>query len=356
MSILDEYGINTERQQAPAETQTTEATETTTENNESETIVENQAIQEQIQETTQPAQEQTTKNHNTVEANQEKPVSQFANEEIAKMNSYLTKYPEKTIDDYKALTAPVESLNEEDLLRSYLSEKEGKTKSQVEYALKNLELKESDPDFDDEFENGDSDLENLKKKGEREALLEQAKSWREEFVKSELSFDNESETTQQEQQAQEAPSIEKFIEDAKLQQQAYTDKYRTKVYEALPQLDKIDLNIQGKTVSFIPDENFKTEMRKGAEDVSQIGSEYFDETGMIKDPKGFIENNTLWANPKTRQPMIEFMIKQAIDNHIAETDKKRRNITLDDASGKVTPQSSDRGSVVDKIFRGGSSW
>lgn len=355
MSILDEYGINEARQQAPAETQTTEAQETVQENTESETVVENQAPQEQSQETTQPAQEQTTTNHNTVETTQEKPVSQFANEEIAQMNSYLTKYPEKTIDDYKALTAPIESLNEEDLLRSYLSEKEGKTKSQVEYALKNLELKESDPDFDDEFENGDSDLENLKKKGEREALLEQAKLWREEFVKSELSFDEES-TATQEQQVQEVPSIEKFIEDAKVQHQAYKEKYTTKIYEALPQLDKIDLNIQGKIVSYIPDENFKTEMRKGAEDVSQIGIEYFDETGMIKDPKGFIENNTLWANPKTRQPMIDFMIKQAIDNHIAETDKKRRNITLDDASGKVTPQSSDRGAVVDKLFNGRSGW
>ena len=91
-------------------------------------------------------------------------------------------------------------------------------------------------------------------------------------------------------------------------------------------------------------------MRKGAEDISQIGNEYFDEQSNIKDAKGFITNNTLWANPKTRQPMIDFMIEQAILNDRANTDKKRRNITLDNSNGVSIPQSSERGDVVDKIF------
>lgn len=348
MSILDEYGIKSTREESTASAETTEQIPEVT-NVEETATTDNTQEQEEVQETTQPAETQATTNQKSTDVVPEKPVSQFANEEVARIDSYLRKYPEKTIDDYKALTTPVESLNEEDLLRSYLSEKEGKTKSQIDYTLKNLELKEQDPDFDAEFENPDSDLENLKKKGDKEALVEQAKKWREEFVKSELSFDNDNQSTEQ-TASEQIPSIEKFIEDAKLQQQAYTENYRTKIYEALPTLDKIDLDINGKTVSFVPDENFKTEMRKGAEDISQIGNEYFDESANIKDAKGFITNNTLWANPKTRQPMINFMIEQAILEDRLKTDKAKRNITLDDATGKSVPQSTDRADVVDKIF------
>lgn len=346
MSILDEYGIKSGREEATA---TTEATEQTAEVNNAAEATTTDLTTEQTQETTQPAETQTTTNHNTVDAVQEKPVSQFANEEVARMNSYLTKYPEKTIDDYKALTTPVESLKEEDLLRSYLSEKEGKTKSEIDYALKQLELKEQDPDFDPEFDEDKDSLEELKKKGDRERMILEARKWHEDFVKSELNFDGDNQTTQ-EAQPSEIPSIEKFIQDAQVKHQEYTQNYLTKIYEALPQLDKIELEVGGESFSFIPDENFKTEMRKGAEDISKIGNEYFDETANIKDAKGFITNNTLWANPKTRQPMIEAMIEQAINKHIAKTDKARRNITLDDATTRSVPQSTERGDVVDKIF------
>lgn len=306
---------------------------------------------EQQEENTDPIKEEVITNQEQEIVNEEKPKSKFATEEVARIDAYLRKYPEKSLDDYKALMTPVESLQEDDLIKSYLAEKAGKTKSQIEYTLKQLELKEIDPDFDGEFENNESTLENLKKKGDREELIQKAREWREEYVKNELNFDIENQTAQgNENEA--SLSIEQFIESAKEQQQQYTQNYRTKIYEALPTLEKIELDVQGKTISFVPDENFKLEMRKGAEDISQIGNEYFDEQSNIKDAKGFIINNTLWANPKTRQPMIDFMIEQAILNDRASNDKMRRNITLDDASGKSIPQSSERGDVVDRILTG----
>jgi len=352
MSILDEYGIKSEREESTTNMQTPEVTPETpivAETTAAETT------QEQTQETTQIADTQSTTNQEPIVRTEENQVIQFANEEVAKMNSYFKKYPEKSIDDYKALTTPVEQLKEEDLLRSYLSEKEGKTKSEIEYALKQLELKEQDPDFDPEFDDDKDNLEELKKKGDRERMIQNAREWHEDFVKSELNFDGDNQPTQ-EAQPSEIPSIEKFIEDAQVKHQEYTQNYLTKIYEALPQLDKIDLEIDGKTISFVPDENFKTEMRKGAEDISKIGNEYFDETGNIKDAKGFIKENALWANPKTRQPLVDFIKEQAVNNYIAKTDKARRNITLDDATTRSVPQSAERGDVVDKIFsnkRGG---
>lgn len=352
MSILDEYDIKGSRENSAPIQEATEQTPDAT------VVAETQVpetTQEQTQETTQIADTQSTTNQDPIVRTEENQVSQFANEEVAKMNSYLKKYPEKSIDDYKALTTPVDQLKEDDLLRSYLSEKEGKTKSEIDYALKQLELKEKDPDFDPEFDEDKDSLEELKKKGDRERMILEARKWHEDFVKSELNFDGDNQATQ-EAQPSEIPSIEKFIEDAQTKHQEYTQNYLTKIYEALPTLDKIDLDVDGKKVSFIPDENFKTEMRKGAEDISKIGNEYFDESANIKDAKGFITNNTLWANPKTRQPMIDFMIEQAVLNDRAKTDKLRRNISFDDATTRSTPQSTERGDVVDKIFsrnRGG---
>lgn len=342
MSILDE--IKTSREEGssqPAEIVQEQAPEIISD--------ENASTEQQVIETIEPVVEQNITNQEPVVIAEEKPKSQFANEEVAKINAYLTKYPEKSIDDYKALTTPVESLKEDDLIRSYLSEKEGKTKSQIDYALKNLELKEDDPDFDGEFGGDDSDLENLKKKGDREEMIQKAREWREDFVKNELNFTDDNQESQQ-APAEETPSIEKFIQDAKTQQDNYLQNFRTEIYKALPALEKIDLEVQGKTVSFVPDEDFKTEMRKGAEDISKIGNEYFDEHSNIKDAKGFITNNTLWANPKTRQRMIDFMMEQAVLNDRAKTDKQKRNITLDDATGKSIPQSTERGEVVDQIF------
>ena len=166
MSILDEYQIKPERELSVSDT-AQQVTEQIQELNVVDPDKTADNTIEQIQETTQDAEMQTTADHIKIDTVQENSVSQFANEEIARMNSYLKKYPEKTIHDYNALTTPIESLKEDDLIRSYLSEKEGKTKSQIDYALKQLELKEEDPDFDGEFGSGDTDLENLKKKGDR---------------------------------------------------------------------------------------------------------------------------------------------------------------------------------------------
>lgn len=344
MSILDE--IKTSREEGSSQ-----SAEIVQEQAPEIIIDENASTEQQVIETNETADTQTITNQEPIVVPEEKPKSQFASEEIAKINAYVTKYPEKSIDDYKALTAPIESIKEDDLIRSYLSEKEGKTKSQIDYALKQLELKENDPDFDvdGEFENDDADLENLKKKGDREEMIQKAREWREDFVKNELNFDNDIQETQT-TQVEETPSIEKFIEDAKKQQDNYKQNYITEIYKALPTLEKIDLEVQGKTISFVPDEDFKTEMRKGAEDISQIGNEYFDEQANIKDAKGFITNNTLWANPKTRQPMIDFMMEQAVLNDRAKSDKQRRNITLDDATGKSIPQSTERGDVVERML------
>lgn len=278
----------------------------------------------------------------------EKTASNFANEELAEANAYLLKNPGKSYDDYKALKVPTSSINENDLIKSFLSEKEGKTESSIAYELKRLELKESDPDFDDDFE----DLETLKLKAEREELIQKAREWRDGFVKEQLSFDGDSQNIQNAEQENQQPvkSIDEFLQDAKRVQEEYTQNYRTEIYKAVGEINEIPLNINGSEVLFVPDEDFRTEMRKGAEDVAGIGKEFFDEKGNITNASAFIKENTLWANPKTRQSMLDFMIEQAVLKDRVSRDKGQRNITLDATQPHSVEGNYDDGKVVDAML------
>lgn len=278
--------------------------------------------------------------------------SVFANEELAEANAFMLKNPGKTFSDYQALKVPTASIGEEDLLRSYLSEKEGKTKSAIDYELKKLELKDSDGDFDDDFSDDEDSLEHLKKKAEREELIQKAREWRDGYVKEQLAFDGDNQFEQNADNNQPAAkSLDDFLLDAKRKQDEFKQNYQSEIYKAVGEINQIPLQINGKEVLFTPDDNFKTEMRIGAEDVSAIGKEFFDENGNISNASEFIKQNTLWANPKTRQAMLDFMVEQAVLEDRASRDKGQRNITLNDKQPhSVNGNDDDGGKVVDQML------
>lgn len=348
MTVLDEM-FNEVKNEQPT-------IENTAENTNAEI---NTAENTSTQETQENPEETTLENNTASEVTEQQnqavnqfsqPISQenvFANEELAEANAFLKKNPGKTFADYQALKVPTSSLNENDLIKSYLSEKEGKTEAAIAYELKRLELKQSDPDFDDEFSDEDS-LETLKLKADRDELILKAREWREGYVKEQLNFsnDNQENTEVVNENQLAAKSIDEFLQDAKRVQEEYTQNYRTKIYEAVGNIDQIPLTINGQEVLFVPDENFRTDMRQGAEDVSGIGKEFFDEQGNITNASSFIKENTLWANPKTRQPMIDFMMEQAVLQDRASRDKGQRNITLDDKQPHSIEEVSRSGDFV----------
>lgn len=281
---------------------------------------------------------------------EQKVVSNFANEELAEANAYMLKNPGKTFEDYKALKVPTDQLKSEDVIRKYLSEKEGKSESQIAYELKRLELKEEGGDFDDDFSDGEDSLEYLKKKADFDELDQKARAWHDDYIKEQLNFDGSQGQNDNNGNQSAAKSIDEFLQDAKRAQEEYTQNYRTEIYKAVGDIKQIELNINGKEVSFVMDETFRTEMRKGAEDVSGIGKEFFDENGVITNPSSFIKENTLWANPKTRQPVLDFMIEQAILQDRANRDKGQRNITLDATQPHSVGSNNNDGKVVDEML------
>ncbi|MEI7488035.1 MAG: hypothetical protein WCJ72_11625 [Chryseobacterium sp.] len=351
MSLLNELSEEAKSKSASSGTEATETTDQTLKTE--EVVTENtKTVESEKTEILTEKQENVKVDQPILQNNQEqelnvekKQKNVFANEELAEANAFLLKNPTKTLEDYKALKIPSGDISEEDLMKQFLSVKEGKTESEIAYELKRLEKKNPDPDFDDEFENDES-LDDLKLKGDRERLIQNAREWRDGFVKEQLKFDDENQESQT--ITNDNPSIEQFINDAQKAHEEYTQNFRTEIYKALPLINQIDLDVQGSTVGFVPSEEFKTEMRLSAENIGGIGKEFFDENGNITNAKSFITENTLWANPKTRQPLLDFMMEQAVLKDRAVRDKERRNITLDNANAVHVAESSDKGEIVDK--------
>ena len=293
----------------------TEATETQTPVAETETPSEIQAAEAPVHnnvQTQEPSPEQT-----------ETPKSQFASEEVAEFNAFKQKFPEKSIDDYKMLKTPTSELNEEELLRQYYSEEEGMGEKEIAYQLKQLEVNGND---DDEF--GDFSLdedEKLKREASRERDLRKARQWHENYVKDQLSF--ESTGTEQNTPQQSVMTAEEFQTQLIAQSQKARENYLTSVHSTLSEIKDIPLNVNGETVSFVPDEDFRKEMRAVSEAPETAYAKYQNEDGSFKDYKGFITDVALWANPTTREKLVAYRIEQAILRDRLAQNKERRNVS-----------------------------
>ena len=316
MSILDkleqtanENPIVQDVQENVSETPTEETTTTETVVAETETVVaENAPVNNNVQ-TQEASTEQT-----------ETPKSQFASEEVAEFNAFKQKFPEKSIDDYKRLKIPTSEVNEEELLRQYYSEEEGMGEKEIAYQLKQLEVKESeDDDFGDDYLSEDA---KLKREANRERDLRKARQWHENYAKEQLSY----EPTEQ-NQTQTEMTAEDFRNQLVEQTNKARENYLTSVYSTLSEINDIPLNVNGETVSFIPDEEFRKEMRAVSETPETAYAKYQDENGGFKDYKGFITDVALWANPTTREKLMEFRIEQAILRDRVAQDKVRRNVS-----------------------------
>ena len=252
----------------------------------------------------------------------ELPKSQFASEEVAEFNAFKQKFPDKSIDDYKRLKTPTNEVSEEELLRQYYSEEEGMGEKEIAYQLKQLELNaDGDDDFGDFSLNED---EKLKREANRERDLRKAKKWHENYVKEQLSFDQGG--TEQNQQ-QTAMTAEDFRNQLVEQSQKARENYLTSVYSTLTEIKDIPLNVGGEVVSFVPDEDFRKEMRAVSESPETAYTKYQNEDGSFKDYKGFITDVALWANPTTREKLIEFRVEQAILRDRVAQNKERRNVS-----------------------------
>lgn len=284
-------------------------------------------------------------NHQSEERAGEEPFSrmQFATEEVAELNAFMLKNPNKTIDDYKQLKKPTSEINEDDLLRQYYSEKEGMGEAEIALKMKKMELaKQSDDDFDD-FERDDE--EQLERQVLREKELKSARKWRDEYVREQLS---ETKTAEVPVEHESVEAYKKAVEEA---QKTARQSYLTSLYtEVLPSITSIELGTNGESLSYIPDEEFKQEMKAVSEDFNLIYQKFLNQDGTFKDAKGFITEVALWANPTTREKMIAYRVEQAVLRDRASQSKVRRNVGFDSGGSEVATSESNA-DYVRKFFK-----
>ena len=318
MSILDtlQQAANESPvvQTAPENVSDTPITEPTTAETvveETETVVADDAPVNNIQTQASPEEqpEITTK-------------SQFASEEVAEFNAFKQKFPEKSIDDYKQLKTPTSEVNEEELLRKYYSEEEGMGEKEIAYQLNQLEVSAGEEDDFGDFSLDEN--EKLKREASRERDLRKARQWHESYVKEQLSFNN---AGTEQNQPQTEMTAEDFRNQLVEQTQKARESYLTSVYSTLAEINEIPLNVSGENVSFIPDEDFRKKMRAVSEAPETAYAKYQNEDGSFKDYKGFITDVALWANPTTREKLVEYRIEQAILRDRIAQNKERRNVS-----------------------------
>ena len=129
------------------------------------------------------------------------------------------------------------------------------------------------------------------------------------------------------------------------QSQKARENYLTSVYSTLTEIKDIPLNVGGEVVSFVPDEDFRKEMRAVSESPETAYTKYQNEDGSFKDYKGFITDVALWANPTTREKLIEFRVEQAILRDRVAQNKERRNV-----SGTANIGVNNNGNESEKAF------
>lgn len=280
-------------------------------------------------------------NSNNGNVSEEKPTevkTPFASEEVAEFNTFKERFPDKTIDDYKRLKTPTAEISEEELLRQYYAEKVGMGEKEIAYALKERELngQDSDDDFDDFSLDED---ERLKREALREKDLRLAREWREQYVSEQLS------PARKESDTPVYDSVEDYQKAMAEQAELARGNYLKSVYGVLSGITEIELEANGEKTFYIPDEEFKKEMKATSENIGSLYEKFLNQDGTFKDPKGFITEVALWANPITREKMVSHRIEQAILRDRAAQSRVRRNVGLDNVGSVSTTIRSEADAV-----------
>lgn len=343
------------------------ATPVATEVNTAEPVVENATESAQAQTEAEPVTTEVTaeapkvENEQLViqdvidnkesEAVQETPSKkQFASEQVAELNNFLERNPDKTIDDYQRMKRPAESIGDDELIKQYLAEKEGKTASEIALEMKKLEV--SDLDDDDEF--GDSEA-NLEARAKRERAILEARTWYSENQKELFSAETQQPTPNEASEPSSYDTVyQQLLDEGKKLQETAKQDYYTKSYQALSEISDITMDVYGEEVRLAVDDNMKKILRTSL-DVEKSLGKFYDEKGSLTDAKGYLEN-LAWWDVNSRAILLAKRDEQVEARVKADSAKNRRNVTLDSSvPTNVTATSDATKEKVDSWLKGNYS-
>ena len=302
---------------------------TSVENTNTEQTTETNTTQEVVNDT--PKVETTTNVEVTPEASVEtkevsepKVTKKYSNEQVEEIDAYFKKNPDKSLDDYLRLKRPIDSISNDELIKEFLSEKEGMTEAEIKLEMKRMEVKQN-ADEDYEFDlDEDDEVKRLEAQALLEKRLREAKAWKEQSVSEQLTF--EKETSVQE----DIPAREQVISEYEKwradEMRKATEEYYTTAFQSLNELQGFEVDINGETVLLDVDDALKTTIKQSL-DTTTIVKQFFDEKGKLVNTKGYFEA-LAWFNKDSREKLLQERDRQVEARVKAETAKVRKNITL----------------------------
>lgn len=302
---------------------------TSVENTNTEQTTETNTTQEVVNDT--PKVETTTNVEVTPEARIEtkevsepKVTKKYSNEQVEEIDAYFKKNPDKSLDDYLRLKRPIDSIGNDELIKEFLSEKEGMTEAEIKLEMKRMEVKQN-ADEDDEFDlDEDDEVKRLEAQALLEKRLREAKAWKEQSVSEQLTF--EKETSVQE----DIPAREQVISEYEKwradEMRKATEEYYTTAFQSLNELQGFEVDINGETVLLDVDDALKTTIKQSL-DTTTIVKQFFDEKGKLVNTKDYFEA-LAWFNKDSREKLLQERDRQVEARVKAETAKVRKNITL----------------------------
>ena len=138
-----------------------------------------------------------------------------------------------------------------------------------------------------------------------------------------------------------------FQKEFEQQQQKSVDEYRQTMYNVLPEITEIPLDVLGQKMYFIPDEDYGKHLRLVSEDLSVAVNPFF-ENGKVSKPKE-LALEAAWAHEPTRTPMIKFIVEEAIKMDRISQMKQRRNVGTDTYQNQATGADTDAEAEFDKF-------
>lgn len=302
---------------------------TSVENTNTEQTTETNTTQEVVNDT--PKVETTTNvevapeaSVETKEVSEPKVTKKYSNEQVEEIDAYFKKNPDKSLDDYLRLKRPIDSISNDELIKEFLSEKEGMTEAEIKLEMKRMEVKQN-ADEDDEFDlDEDDEVKRLEAQALLEKRLREAKAWKEQSVSEQLTF--EKETSVQE----DIPAREQVISEYEKwradEMRKATEEYYTTAFQSLNELQGFEVDINGETVLLDVDDALKTTIKQSL-DTTTIVKQFFDEKGKLVNTKGYFEA-LAWFNKDSREKLLQERDRQVEARVKAETAKVRKNITL----------------------------
>lgn len=269
------------------------------------------------------------------------------NEELPEDVATYLKFKKETgrgLNDFVSANKNYDDLDPDQLLAEYYRQTEKELDGEdISYLIKDKFGYDEEYDEDDVIKK-----KNIAKKKE----LAKAKDFFEDYKQKystplESSVGSASVENQEEVQA-----YKKYIDDAKTYQEELERKSKwfvNKTEEVFnDEFKGFDFKIGEQQITFSPGE--KSELKKNQLDVNNFVNKFLDESGMMKDAKGYHRALSIAMNP---EKFAQFFYEQGKADTVTDSAKKSKNINFN--SVRSTPEVSNKGGTQIKALSSASS-